>query len=311
MVELLVVIAIVGILVALIIPAVQASREAARRSQCQSQLKQLGMAALQYEEAFNHLPPGYLGPIPPRKVTSGTVVSERDHQLMGLIPYLLPYIEQSELFSQIGPDMLDFRSEPSYQIWVLNQDTWDAANNVLSFLTCPSAPSWPPSRGVLIFLNPYYDANDDLLILQGIAPQLKFSMGLGTTNYLGNAGYFFKLDIPPVDDWRGPFFTRSDVRFAEISDGASHTLLIGEAAGAVDRGELEYAYSWMGCGAMPVAFGIGNIESWSNFSSQHSGRVGFCFADGSVRYLDADISQEVLEASGGIGEGENAEIPGG
>jgi prepilin-type N-terminal cleavage/methylation domain-containing protein len=307
LVELLCVIAIIGVLVALILPAVQTAREAARRAHCQNQIRQLGQAALQYETAFRHLPPGHLGPVPARKVTEGSVVSERDHQLMGLVPYLLPYIEQRILFDKVGSDMLEFRSEPSFQVWMLNTDTWEAANNSIPFLVCPSASPLPASKGVLLFLNPYFDYDRSLLILESAAPQLKFTANVGTTNYLGNAGYFSTVGIEEVDEWRGPITTRSHTSMGEITDGSSTTLLLGEAVGAVEGGQTAIAYSWMGCGAMPLGFGIGNVESWTNFSSEHPGVVLFCFTDGSARPINVDAAQETLEALGGIAEGSMAE----
>jgi prepilin-type N-terminal cleavage/methylation domain-containing protein len=304
LVELMVVLAIIAIVAALVLPAVQASREAARRSQCQSQLRELGSAAIHFESIYRHLPPGYLGPVPARKVTANNVVVERNHQLLGLVPYLLPYLEETNLFSQIGSDMLDFRIEPNFQLWVLNLDTWGAANHSIEVLLCPSAPATVPSKGVLIFLNPYYKQDDSLLVLEGAPLPLTYSARLGRTNYLGNGGFFYKVGVDGVDNRSGPFFTRSDVRIAEISDGTSNTLLMGEALGAVENGDLTYAHSWMGCGAMPVAMGIGDTGLWMNFNSGHGGVVGFCYADGSVRHIDAKISQRVLEALGSTAEGE-------
>jgi prepilin-type processing-associated H-X9-DG protein len=310
LIELLIVFAIIGVLVGLIVPAIQASREAARRSQCQGHLKQLGLAVAQYESATGHLPPGYLGPWPPRKVTTNGVVSERDNQLLGLLPYVLPHVEQDVLYSKIGPDMLDSRTPPSFQLWVVNADTWTAANNRIELFTCPSASQSLPSKGVLLFMNPYFDSSQSLLVLEALPLQLKFASDLGTTNYLGNAGYFYKLNNPAVDRWSGPFFTRSETRLGQFTDGTSKTLLLGEAIGAMNNSELIYAHSWMGCGAMPLAFGIGNRESWTNFNSEHPGSVGFCFADGSVRPLSINIDQKVLEAAGGFSDGDDTDIPG-
>src|SRR5438874_4555111 len=84
LVELLVVIAIIGLLVALLLPAVQAAREAARRTQCSNNLKQIGLAALQFEEVYKRLPPGAVWS------SSGTAKGS-------MYVYLLPYLEQSNL----------------------------------------------------------------------------------------------------------------------------------------------------------------------------------------------------------------------
>src|SRR5690606_38709681 len=92
LVELLVVIAIIGVLVALLLPAVQAAREAARRAQCNSQMKQYGLAVLNYESARKELPPCYT-----------MEAWENGKQVMGkngVTPYLLPYMEPGNLFQQ-------------------------------------------------------------------------------------------------------------------------------------------------------------------------------------------------------------------
>lgn len=94
LVELLVVIAIIGVLVALLLPAVQAAREAARRSQCQNNMKQIGLATLNYENATGELPPAFWDPI-----VAGA--GGRSQQVFhSTLPYVLPYLEQGNLASQ-------------------------------------------------------------------------------------------------------------------------------------------------------------------------------------------------------------------
>src|SRR5688500_15381069 len=89
LVELLVVIAIIGVLVALLLPAVQAAREAARRAQCSNNLKQLGLAALQFHDVHQHLPPG-IGYSP--TTANGVFGASFFH--------LLPYLEKANLFDR-------------------------------------------------------------------------------------------------------------------------------------------------------------------------------------------------------------------
>lgn len=305
LVELLVVIAIIGILVALLIPAVQAARESARRSQCQHQLKQVGLATLRFEAAHRFFPPGNLGPLPPRRVTSNLQISERDHQLMGLIPFLLPYIEESNTYSMIGPDMLDIVNEPFQQIWLLNVDTVDASRVHIGLLQCPSNASGPAVGGELLFLNAYYNPKGGgKLILESAPTQEDLFGRVGTTNYLGCMGFFGPVNVSLATKYLGMIATRSQTRIRHIEDGTSHTLMIGEAVGQERNGVLELSYSWMGCGSLPLGLGFGDPAAWENFSSNHSGYVGFCFADGSLRYLKDDIDERLLYALGGMQDAE-------
>src|SRR3954464_13578307 len=93
LVELLVVIAIIGVLVALLLPAIQAAREAARRGQCTNNLKQLGIAIQNYESRTRELPPGH------RMTKVGTDIDS----VGSWVTVILPYLERSALFSQIDP----------------------------------------------------------------------------------------------------------------------------------------------------------------------------------------------------------------
>jgi prepilin-type N-terminal cleavage/methylation domain-containing protein len=97
LVELLVVVSVIAGLTSLLLVGVYASRQAARSAHCVNNLKQLGLAALLYESARGHLPPGYLGPAPPRSVVAGLGQLLDPHdQFVGVLPFLLPYVEHRD-----------------------------------------------------------------------------------------------------------------------------------------------------------------------------------------------------------------------
>ncbi|MEM9754261.1 MAG: DUF1559 domain-containing protein, partial [Planctomycetota bacterium] len=151
LVELLVVIAVIGILVALLLPAVQAAREAARRTQCVNQVKQIALGFLNYESAHGRFPMGYSGPFADEKFFSG--VKERGgwtHEDLGALVHALPALEQTAIYDSIESVLLKQDETrvglPSdYQPWwrvsggvPLFPNAYDAAYVRIEEFICPS-----------------------------------------------------------------------------------------------------------------------------------------------------------------------------
>src|SRR5438105_11534009 len=103
LIELLVVIAIIAVLIGLLLPAVQKVREAANRMSCQNNLKQIGLAAHNYESSYGKLPPGFLGQFP--DVGLDPVAINYPFQYVGVLAYLLPYLEQDNVYRQMLVDV--------------------------------------------------------------------------------------------------------------------------------------------------------------------------------------------------------------
>ncbi|MBA4107598.1 MAG: hypothetical protein C0485_17820 [Pirellula sp.] len=324
LVELLVVIAIIGVLVALLLPAVQAARESARRSACSSNLRQLGLAALNYESANKALPPGYLAGKNFIKPESATDISG-NHQLTGVFVYLLPYLEAGnvhKMFSEqieLGVDARDLpysdASKPT---------TWAAAQARLSTLLCPSGPEGAPQLAMLD--KSYGKLSGGWLIVQSDAwpatTQLGITHYLGVTGVWGSTGQGIQYPAgsgKTTDDVLiGPFTVRSKTRLGQVSDGTSKTMLFGEAPGnsgvnipdefnAGTFTGFTQANAWAGWGTLPTAMGL-NVSKenkngamfdtkWSYYGALHSGDVvQFAFVDGSARPLNKNIDDSLFQS---------------
>ncbi|MHB8897545.1 MAG: DUF1559 domain-containing protein [Thermoguttaceae bacterium] len=261
LVELLVVIAIIGILIALLLPAVQAAREAARRMQCANHLKQLGLAMHNYHASLNRFPPGfmvrgYVGNTTPGGWAWGV--------------FLMPYIEQSSL-----------RDTLSTTKYTLEQVINDPAllpmlQTDLPVFRCPSSPIGP------------------LRTHQG-APNPK----VASANYTCCRGFFSYTGTTHLTKQNnGVFYGESATRIQDVLDGTSNTFALGErtAFGANLQKDASWP-SWCGpggSGAMntissAVSENVNHPTNTGAFSSQHPGGAMFCFVDGSVRFISETI----------------------
>jgi prepilin-type N-terminal cleavage/methylation domain-containing protein len=301
LVELLVVIAIVGLLMSLLLPAVQAVREAARRMHCQNNLKQIGLALQLYHSNLGSFPSGYIydGPTPPAPTAPGTqsvsgrrwdapppnLKIEPSHPGWGWAALMLPFIEQNPLGERIPwgtsvelPECADIRTAR------------------LAHLVCPS----DSAAGMFTVL----DENNA-------------ELGLAASNsYVACFGAMGLINTHP-DFGNGIFQRNSRVRLSDVKDGTSQTMSIGE------RGAMFAKSPWAGvmtggtCRTTPgapvysavtekapsmVLARIGNRTLNSPFSepydffSPHPSVVNFVFVDGAVHSLHTSIDVVVLRA---------------
>jgi prepilin-type N-terminal cleavage/methylation domain-containing protein/prepilin-type processing-associated H-X9-DG protein len=290
LIELLVVIAILTLLLGLLLPAVQKVREAANRVTCANNLKQLGLACHNYDNAQGKLPPGYLGPIPNERLY-GPDVDKMQH--VGLLVYLLPYVEQENLYRQLQVDLDPRQLGPA---WYTNPTNWQLAQTQIKLFECPSDNAYAAStEGTALAFHTYnYSAPivpniDDNTSADAVAIDPTDPTVLGRANYFGCAGLAGHGTSQYWAVYEGIFTNRSQTALGRISDGTSNTLLLGEADGGREDGLDMYYGSWMGVGNMPTWGGLpsGSEEYLvaQHFSGKHPGVVQFCFADGSVRPL--------------------------
>jgi prepilin-type N-terminal cleavage/methylation domain-containing protein len=296
LVELLVVIAIIGILVSLLLPAVQMAREAARRTGCKNNLRQLGIALHLYHDAQGKFPSGYIRSAQPTVPAGGGEVLRWDAAPPGLdiepsqpgwawAALMLPFIEQNPLQESIR-----------FHIAVENPAMAAQRTTTLAILTCPS----DVGTGVFTVL----DENNQPL---GEA---------ASNSYAACFGSFGLINTDP-DKGSGLFQRNSGYRMRDIKDGASVTIAFGE------RGCILAKAPWAGvmtggtCRTTPGApvyssvvekapsmalarMGNRNLNSpYSepyDFFSAHPELVFFTFADGSVRPLTSDTSVPLMHA---------------
>ena len=335
LVELLVVIAIIGILVALLLPAIQAAREAARRTQCSNNIKNLALAALNYHDVRKHFPVDedlYNDPPDDINLTTGQWISQppdpiRESRKLsgaGWIVEVLPQLEEQALYDRFKP-YLDKQWPFLRQGMNANTPDLRAALAVQpQVLLCPSdelpgprSDQYPytsttevPGAPVLVAVTSYKgNAGDTAFNNSDDVPPFNTPLGYwsGGPQYTASSQ---KMDCHYGIDCLGIFwrftYHRGGVKMREITDGTSKTFLIGEAS-PVDNNSA----AWSSEGDWAVT-GIGINFDWQNyaaclpagtcwwnmrgFRSYHPGGVQFAFADGSVRFIPDSIDHSLYRA---------------
>ncbi len=273
LVELLVVIAIIGILIALLLPAVQAAREAARRTQCTNNLKQLALALHNFHDARKSFPPG-----------GGT--DSTGQPLWSWSALVLPFIEE-----QSAQNLIDF--DFTYN----TTENSTAIKTLLPTYQCPSAPA---NELLTCCVN-----------LPGVMDTAETNYAAVATHRRGPGGSWHPYDYAVDKSGTGVMFDNSKVKMGKITDGTSKTLLVAETVrDDNDPGKKAYpAYcpnqqctmgkTWAAENRVTTGFGINSLlVNWDNagIRSNHKGGAHFAFADGHVIYLSENISQTTLIA---------------
>jgi prepilin-type N-terminal cleavage/methylation domain-containing protein/prepilin-type processing-associated H-X9-DG protein len=280
LVELLVVITIIGILISLLLPAVQAARESARRLQCSNHLKQIGLAFLNHEQAFGHFPTGGCG------YENGYLIADPDlgfdaKQPGGWAYNVLPYIEQQTLHD-LGAGLSAAAKKPYFA---------QREETPLDAFFCPSRRP----TGTRPFLASHQPAGADTIT---VAAKI---------DYAANTGDQANPQDEPNSS--GVCFYKSTVRVAEISDGLSNTYAVGEKSlwangyeDGLSGGDDDTAFWGGNCDSLrttyvdpsnPGAYAPrpdreGYDGSYS-FGSAHADGFNMALCDGSVRSISYSI----------------------
>ena len=269
LVELLVVIAIIGVLVALLLPAVQAAREAARRCSCLNNISQLALATHNYEFANEHLPTGVINP-------DGPIRSEAEGQHVSWLVQVLPYIEQPNAYRLFD------QSAGAYA-----RSNSDVRALTIDVLICPSYPGADMNEGKTAARTTY-------------------------------AGCHHDVEASIDDDNHGLLFLNSNLRYTDILDGSSQTILLGEYrsdddelgwvsgtratlrnTGIIENNQFDLRRRGIGQQPRPEVDPL----DVGGFGSAHPGTTQFAFADGSCKAIAEDIEPAVLQQLGHRADG--------
>ena len=289
LIELLVVIAIIAILVALLLPAVQQAREAARRIRCKNNLKQIGIALHNYHDLYETLPPGWIA-----VDDQGLHSAHEGRSGVGWGTMILPQIDQGPLHDMFNADVSI--ADPA------NQSLRDT---ILPIYQCPSDPK--PDKWEI------EEEGSPGTVLAEL-PTGNYISAFGTEELDGCENTPGTAPVTGAGQCRGDgaFFHNSRVRIRDVNDGLSNTLFTGERRTDPNLG---WYSTWVGMvpeGEEAFQRVLGSVDHVPNdphshfddFSSHHEGGTHFLLGDGQVRFVTESIDHGLYQALGTIHNGE-------
>jgi prepilin-type N-terminal cleavage/methylation domain-containing protein/prepilin-type processing-associated H-X9-DG protein len=294
LVELLVVIAIIGILIALLLPAVQAAREAARRVQCTNNLKQIGLALHNYHDTHKEFPPAWIRAKAGGQFAGPAAGNGNDYSQWGWLALLFPYLEQGALQDTLGHTQV-----------TLSQTVEDATLNPRIQITAASSFRCPSDTAPELQVFPRILRDTSGAQIRDVEPTL--------TNYVGVHASWSGLYDRPLgnnqQDEVGIFMEDDGAGIRDVTDGTSNTAAVGERRwqykgvdgsvrlaragllfGVERRNNGSDRSDVTGHGRAKLNFNHTNQgRARQGFSSPHPGGTMFCFADGSVHFVSDTI----------------------
>jgi prepilin-type N-terminal cleavage/methylation domain-containing protein/prepilin-type processing-associated H-X9-DG protein len=314
LIELLVVIAIIAVLIGLLVPAVQKVREAANKSQCLNNLKQMGLALHNYHGDRRTFPPGFVSQLtdPGWRFPAGNCNAFPPEQGPGwsFFAYLLPYMEQNNLYRSIRLDLP-----------IPDPANAPARRTVVPTYVCPSDPGSQDLVSVTTCGNPPVPGNTPAVMTDAARCSYVGCLGGGDGN--NPDPLFGCYEYQPFN---GVFHRNSKIRIADITDGTSHTIGVGERSsnfvqgtwvGVVPGEEMVYnqanpppqfntalnqpCQNWRPAITAVVVHGRQYVPndpagSPASFHGPHQNGCNFLLMDGSCRYIDGSINLAVFRA---------------
>lgn len=307
LVELLVVIAIIGILIALLLPAVQQAREAARRMQCSNNLKQVGLAMHNYHDTYLVFPPGKTGSTFPDSYTSTNAAIR-----LGVTVFLYPFIEQGNVYDQFKPYF-------NGDVTSGTPSTWAGSETRIEMLNCPSDPGGSRTIGLTS------SGEERVRAYHNYAA------------CMGSTGTMIGSDVSATN-LNGMFYSQSKTRMRDLTDGTTNTAMMGEIRLAEADGTLSgdsgddyrgYAFNMAGPNVwlstrnppntatadqilrcrqdipdMPcLKVSASNDNMYLHSRSMHPGGAQIALADGSVRFVPETIDTTIFQNLGNRSDG--------